>query len=38
MNLASYWIGNYIYDLALYFILAGVSLGLIQGLEVSAFV
>lgn len=38
MNIASYWIGNYIYDLILYFVLAGVSLGLIQALNVKSLV
>lgn len=38
MNIASYWIGNYVFDLLLYFILAGVSVGVIKGLDVTALI
>lgn len=38
MNLGSYWIGNYLYDLLLYAIVAGISLGICAGLEVEALV
>ena len=38
MNLASYWIGNYLYDLLLYSVVAGISLGICAGLEVEALV
>jgi ATP-binding cassette, subfamily A (ABC1), member 3 len=36
MNISAYWIGNYVYDLLLYWVIAGISLGLIQALQVKS--
>ena len=37
MNVASYWIGNYLYDLLLYGIVVGFSVGMCYALDVEAF-